>query len=148
VSGLGVCRMTARGWFALALLLPLLSCVSGSYIRFRADEPLSAEAIERLQPGVTTLEDGLRSLGAPTHVFEYRDSGMALLWSWLDTEDWGVSVSAPISDQVSASFDMDQTDDRRQGCMLWFGPDLVLERWRLGRIGELVATRARPSAVE
>jgi hypothetical protein len=32
--------------------------------------------------------------------------------------------------------------------MLWFGPDLVLERWQLGRIGELVATRARPSAVE
>ena len=40
----------------------------------------------------------------------------------------------------------DLTDTTLPGCVLWFGPDLVLERWQRGTLGDLLPGRQRPSA--
>ena len=137
-----------RPFAAGLLLLPMLSlsaCVG--YIRFRVDEPIAETALQQLQPG-QELGACLALLGAPNQVFEYRGNGMALLWVWRDTDDWSVNLNLPLQDQVSASFELDLTDSALPGCVLWFGEDLRLERWRSGTLGELVPSRVRPSAVE
>jgi hypothetical protein len=130
----------------LLLLLPLATCVSASYVRRCIDEPVPAAALQGLRPGASTLHECLERLGAPTQVFEYRGDGMALLWSWLDSREWGGSVSAPVADRVSANLDLEYGDDARVGCMLWFDSGLVLERWQQGPIGVLLPRRTRPAA--
>ncbi|MCA8975379.1 MAG: hypothetical protein KDC98_11710 [Planctomycetes bacterium] len=126
--------------------LPLGSCTV--YMRYRVDEPVPPAALATLRPGQSALGECLEALGAPDRAFEYDCDGVALLWSWLDTHDWSFEVQVPVYDRVSADFQLDLSSDRRQGCLLWFGPDLVLERFRQGRIGELLPGRSRPSAVE
>jgi len=131
--------------FAASLLLPLGSCVG--YLRFRIDEPIAEAVLQQLQTG-QELGGCLMLLGAPNQVFEYRGDGMALLWVWRDTDDWSLDVRVPLQDRISASFELDMTDAVLPGCVLWFGPDLKLERWRSGTLGELLPERVRPSEVE
>jgi hypothetical protein len=118
------------------------SCVV--YNRTRKDEPVAPDLLAVLRPG-QSLDDCMRSLGAPNQCFEYRGDGVAMLWAWSDTDALSVDVSLPLQDQVSASFDLDLADTEAQGCMLWFGPDLRLERWKQGRLGDLLPGRTRPS---
>lgn len=127
----------------------LVSTLSGClvYDRTRIDEPIPAGDFAALQAG-QELGDCLRCLGAPTHVYEYRGDGMALLWAWQDSDQWSLDVSVPLQDQLSASFDLDLGSLDAQGAMLWFGPDLRLERFRQGRLGDLLPVRTRPSVVE
>lgn len=134
-----VCSLSL--WLCLCLCLP--SCLG--YVRYRTDEPVALGSLEALQAGQDDLTACLAALGAPARAFEFRGSGMALLWVWRDVDDWSFDVSVPLQDNVSASFELDLTDTELPGCMLWFGPDLVLERWRRGTIGELLPARARPS---
>ena len=137
---------------AAAVLLATLAagCVQGSYNRIAVDEPLRDEMVAPLQTGVDTLELCLARLGAPHRVFEYRvgqdgSSGVALLWLWREAAGWGIEVSGG-TDDASGSFSFDLTDTTLPGCVLWFGPDLVLERWQRGTLGELLPGRQRPSA--
>ena len=90
----------------------------------------------------------LAALGAPELVFEYRGNGAALLWTWRDVAGWSFHVSIPVIDRASARFQLDLTDTDQPGCMLWFGPDLVLESWRTGTLGEILPGRVRPAVVE
>lgn len=138
-------RWLGRGIAAVGLAL-LPSCVG--YLRFRENEPLERERIEALRPGVDDLGQCLSQLGAPVHVFEYRIDGMVLLWTWQDTDDWSLDVSLPVTDFANAEFELDLTASERPGCALWFGPDLILERVRQGRIGDLLDPRARPRFVD
>lgn len=138
---------TTRGWPLLAALLA--GCVTGSYSHTSVNEPLPQEWLAALQPGTDTLASCLERLGAPNRVFEYRvgpdrTSGMALLWVWRDEAGFGVEVSGAVKD-ISGSVSYDQLNKELPGCVLWFGPDLVLETWRQGRIGDLLPRRARPS---
>jgi len=132
-----------------ALAVGLLSMLSGCivYDRTRVDEPVPAADFAALASG-QELGDCLRRLGAPTHVYEYRGDGMALLWAWQDSDQWSLDVSVPLQDQLSASFDLDVGAVDAQGAMLWFGPDLRLERFRQGRLGDLLPVRTRPSLVD
>lgn len=134
-----------RAWL-LAALLPLTSCVG--YMRFQVDEPISMSALAQLRPGASELAECLAVLGAPDQVFEYRGSGMALLWSWRDTDDWSLNVSIPVTDVANASFEFDMTAREIPGCVLWISPDLLLERWQVGSLGHLLAGRTRPAVVE
>lgn len=140
--------MTRRAGIALATLaLAAAGCVSGSYARATIDEPLPTARLDALQAGRDDLAACLRVLGAPHRVFEYRTdgggpSGAALLWFWRDSRGFGVEVSSP-SDQVPGSVSFDFAGADLPGCMLWFGPDLVLERWQQGLVGDLLP-RLRP----
>jgi hypothetical protein len=144
--------VTERRRSAAALPLPLLlltACVTGSYRHVSVDEPVALTTLTALQPGTHDLATCLARLGAPHRVLEYhvapdRTSGMALVWTWRDAAGFGVEVSGGQED-VNVSFEYEALQTDLPGCVLWFGPDLVLERWRHGNLGELLATRRRPA---
>lgn len=134
----------------LLLLAALGGCVTGSYNHVVIDEPIDALTLATLQPGRDTLAACLARLGAPNHAFEYGivadgSAGMALLWHWRDAAGWGLNVSSG-DDNVPGRLSYDALTTELTGCMLWFGPDLVLERWRAGPVGELVPGRRRPQS--
>lgn len=138
----------SRAAHALAVLCTAWLCAGClGYVRTRIDEPLPPSTLERLVEGGSTLAECLADLGAPVHALEYRGDGMALIWTWQDEGDWSFDVSLPVSDSVNVSFDLDLTATDRPGAVLWFGPDLVLERWRQGLLGDLLPTRSRPAPV-
>jgi hypothetical protein len=73
---------------------------------------------------------------------------VALLWTWRDVAGWGIDVSAG-TDEASANFSFNQDQADQPGCVLWFDPELRLERVRWGLVGELLPDRVRPApAVE
>lgn len=132
----------------LLAVVALGGCVTGSYDRETLDEPTPLARLEALHPGRDDLASCLQRLGAPHRVFEYRagpdqEAGAALLWFWRDSSGLGIEVSSP-SDQVPGSVRFDLSGTDLPGCMLWFGPDLVLERWQQGMVGDLLPGRARP----
>jgi hypothetical protein len=129
----------------MAGLLP--GCLSLSYNRMSVGEPVADATLQALRPGRASLADCLAALGAPEFVYEHRTSGMALLWFWKETAGWGVELSSA-SDDVPARLTLELEGAELPGCMLWFGPDLVLERWRLGTIGDLLRDRVRPVLVD
>lgn len=144
-------RGAARRAGSLAAAALAAACVTGSYSRERFNEPVPPERLAALAPGVDTLASCLAALGAPNRVFEYRvgpdrGSGAALLWYWRDEPGWGLTVSVPIR-QASARLTIDRLSAELPACVLWFDERLVLERWREGRIGELIPGRLRPAPV-
>ena len=130
----------------LASLWALSSCLG--YIRSRVNEPVPAAALAALRIGQDDLGVCLSALGAPVHVFEYGGDGMVLLWSWQDIDDWSLDVSVPVTDFANAEFELDLTATERLGCLLWFGPDLVLSGWRRGQLGDLLTARQPPRYIE
>ena len=131
---------------AALLLVAIAPAACLSYERTRVDEPLAAQELAQLVDGRSTLGECLAALGAPTAVMEYRGDGMALVWSWQDEDEWGFELSVPVTDQANVNFNLDLGAADRPGAVLWFGPDLVLERWRQGRLGELLPRRVRPAS--
>lgn len=132
-----------------ALLTAASACVRGTWSRRTVDEPVPPAVLAALRPGEHDLGACLAALGAPNRVFEYRvapdgTAGMALLWYWQDQSGWGIDVSSG-TDDAPGSFEYDESDAALPGCMLWFGPDLLLERWRSGPVGDLHPGRVRPS---
>ena len=138
----------------LGWLLPLLcaGCVTGEWRQDSRDEPFPALRVEALRPGTDTLRECLASLGAPHHVFEYAvagdgASGMALVWISRDASGFGIDVSSG-TDEVPGSFQFDSDDVELPACVLWFDRELLLERWRIGTVGELLRSRVRPAPVD
>jgi hypothetical protein len=151
MNGARAAALRAAPRLALVAVMPLLAplggCVSGSFSHRSIDEPIAGERLAALQPGATTLGDALERLGAPNRVYEYRlaadgTAGMALLWFWRDAAGWGLSFSVG-RDDVPGSVSIDRLSADLPACMLWFGPDLVLERWRKGTVGDLAPARRR-----
>lgn len=139
-----------RALLLLALSLLGASCVRLSYVVRTSEAPLPDGVLQPLQPGVTDLEACLMHLGAPNHVFEYRVHGMALLWHYVDSSGWGVSLSYSV-DRVapSASLNFDSDDADTTGVMLWFDQDLKLIRWQKGLVSQLTAGfRRQPTDLE
>ncbi|MCR9243420.1 MAG: hypothetical protein NXI31_00205 [bacterium] len=130
--------------FAVAAVAP--SCIG--YIRSRVNEPVPTQVLTSLRIGQDDLGACLAALGAPVHVFEYDGDGMVLLWSWQDIDDWSLDVSVPVTEFANAEFELDLTATERLGCVLWFGPDLVLSGWRRGQLGDLVTVRQPPRYIE
>jgi hypothetical protein len=136
----------------LVALLATAGCVTGSYNHVSADEPIADERVAALAAGKATLTDCLSALGAPNRVFEYDvgadgRSGAALLWYWRDQSGWGLDVSSG-DESLPGSVSFESVAGELPGYMLWFGPDLVLERARRGTVGDLVPGRLRPSRVD
>ena len=139
--------MVGGAWFATAMAGLLPGCLSLAYERTTVGEPVADATLQALRPGRDSLADCLAALGAPELVYEHRTHGMALLWFWKETAGWDLEVSSP-SDEVPASVALELRDAELPGCMLWFGPDLLLERWRAGTIGDLLRDRVRPTIVD
>jgi hypothetical protein len=129
----------------VAGLLP--GCLSLSYNRMSVGEPVADATLQALRPGRDSLADCLGALGAPECVYEQRAGGIALLWFWKETAGWGLELSSP-SDDVPGRLTLEFEGAELPGCMLWFGPGLVLERWRQGTIGDLLRDRVRPTLVD
>lgn len=134
-----------------AVVLATGGCVTGNYGHTSFDEPIADERVAALVPGQASLTDCLQTLGAPSRVFEYRvgptgESGMALLWFWRDQAGWGLDASSG-DDAIPGSVSFDAVATDLPGFVLWFGPDLRLERARKGTLGDLLPGRLRPSAV-
>jgi hypothetical protein len=131
------------------LLLPLCAgCVSFAWERESRYAPVQHATLVRLEPG-RTLADCLAELGAPLWVWEHVEGeaqAAALAWGWFDERDLGIRVSVPVSEELSASFDYDQIDQRMQGLVLFFDQDWRLTRWRSGFLRDLTREARRPPA--
>jgi hypothetical protein len=133
---------------ALLAAVPLLcGCVTAQYERERRHDPLPASALARLEPGASDLEHCLAALGAPLWVRAHGAGGLALAYGWQDARRWRLSVSAPVSRQMNASF---RYERGRSGL---YGHVLFLDGgWRLQRVVEgwldAIVEPAPPAAVE
>ncbi len=143
-------KRTARLLLLLLATAPAPGCVSANYSSDAVDEPIAPATIAALRPGHDTLTTCLAALGAPNRVTEYLaapdgKAGAVLLWYWQATAGWGVKGSGGRKGPGSLAIDM--TIANLPGCMLWFGPDLVLERVHAGKVGEL-DQRVRPASID
>ena len=131
-------RMAGRSCL-LALALLLQGCVNVYWEVEHVQEPITDGTLAKLEPGKDDLGRCLQVLGAPHFVWEYAGNGAALAWVSSDTSAWGFSVSYSIEWFAPTSFRWDQGFANLPGVVLWFGPDLVLERWKRGRMRDLIS---------
>lgn len=110
--------------------------------------PLSAASIQALQPGETDLTTALEQLGAPLYVWPTAADGLALAYGWFNEVSWNVSVSVPVTSNLSANFDYDQADARLEGVVLFFDRDDQLMGLRQGLLVELVRGTRLPPPVD
>lgn len=90
-------------------LAALASCSGLRFQHIRAGQAPDLRASRALEPGNATLEECLRALGAPVAVEEAEGGGgRVLTWAWEHVHGWGVFVSLPLSDWVSASLNYDR----------------------------------------
>ena len=136
-------RALRAGAFAAALVLSASSCVRLSYNRETVHVPIEDARLAELFPG-DGLERCLTVLGAPLTVRELGGGKSALVYGWLDQKGWGVNVSTPVADNVSASLDYDRVDSRARGFLLLFDADQRLEIARRGLLRDLLLELPRP----
>lgn len=136
---------------AAIVALGLLSsgCVTFKYERHLTHEALPEDAIAGLEIGTSDIGDALRALGAPLYVWEGQGDAVVLAWGHENRREVGFSVSVPVLDQGSASFDYDDVSSRLEGYVLLFGADLKLELVRAGLLRDLArVSRRRPGTPE
>ena len=135
----------ARWIAALVPVLCLTSCLSVKWQRRRAYDAVTDEQLEQLQAEDADLAGVLESLGAPLDVREYQRAGMVLSYGWSSSETWGVGLSVPVAESLSASVNYDQLDASSPGVVLFLDGDLRLVRWRRGLLGDLTRDLDRPA---
>ena len=126
----------------------LCACVTLNYNRELQYVPLSDEAVEAMRPGETDLTAALAELGAPLYVWPTSADGLAIAYGWFNEVAWNVSVSVPVTSNLSASFDYDQADVRLQGVVLFFDEDDQLVDVRRGLLVDLARGTRLPPPVE
>ena len=131
---------------AACLLTVLSSCLSVEWSRDRRLEPISDAEIAEIRPGETELDDVLDAFGAPLFVREYKTYGAEVSYGWFSEQGWGFTVSLPVSDSYSLSFDYDQINARMRGLVLLFDDDLQLVSARRGYLRELLGDVNRQPA--
>lgn len=106
------------------------SCASGGLTQMRWQQPPDELAVKQLQPGMD-LQQCLDLLGAPSEVGQDDDqSGRRYLtWEWLQESGWNLSLSVPVSDNSSASYQYTRTKNQIKHLQLVFDPS-----WRLEEI--------------
>ncbi|GAB4146477.1 MAG: hypothetical protein Fur0037_14550 [Planctomycetota bacterium] len=131
----------------LALGALVQACVRGSYYVHHYDQAPDPSAVAGLVPGKDDLGSCLARLGAPHFVFEYARDGAALAWAYGAESGLGFGAAYTVQDFANVSFDFDNAWRDLDGLVLWFREDLVLERWRRGRLADLTRDlRRRPAA--
>ena len=130
----------------VAVALALAGCVSVEWRRETRFAPPRAAAIAALVPGETTVAEVLAALGAPFHVWEYKEDGVALAYGSSRQRDLGLTVSVPVFERTSARLDYDDVHERLRGVVLTFGPDWRLEQVREGYLRDLERAYGRRPA--
>ena len=136
-------------WRALVFLPLCAGCASLTWQRDSRNSPLPPEAVARLEAGQTELGDCLALFGAPLWVWEHIEHGRpaaALAYGWFDAQDLGFSVSVPLTDWYSASYNYDRVDQRMKGLVLFFDEHWTLLSWRTGLLHDLTQEERRPPA--
>ncbi len=136
-----------RPLVALACLLG--GCVSVSFDRSRGFEPVADAVLLELREGKADLAQCLRRLGAPVHVHELPDGGMALAWAWLDSLGWGIQVSVALRGvNLSADYDAERRDF--EGAVLFFDGEQRLVKVERGLLRDFLRARERhpPATVD
>lgn len=136
--------MTSR-LLALAAALLAGGCLQFQLERDNQLRPVREEHVARLVPGESTLGECLDALGAPLFVRERQTYGAELAYGWFKQWDWGLTVSMPVTDQFSASFNYDEVDAKLRGVVLLFDEDWKLEVVRTGFLRDLVAREVTPA---
>ena len=131
------------------LALGLGSCLQLRFQREARFEPVDELAAAALVPGEADLARCLATFGAPLWVFEVPTPdgvGAALAWGSFYQSNWGVQLSAPVTDWANASVDYDDIDESMRGLVLFFDADWKLTAKRLGLLRDLTASlrRKRP----
>jgi hypothetical protein len=140
----------------LPATLPLLSLLFGcsvsvDYERASSEEPIAEARTAVLRPGGDTLASSLRSLGAPTYVWECDDGSVATAYAWEDGGGWGFSFGFALRNGVNASFSWTRERLDVPGVVLLFDEALALLQVRRGRLDEIaeeLGRTRRPSVVE
>ncbi len=133
---------------ACAAALACAACLQVGYRRQHVESVPGEESVARLAAGASTLSDALAQLGAPLDVWEGAGGGPVLAYGGMDTAEWAVTVSVPVTDYSSASFSYADFDARTRGVVLLFDADLVLTLVRRGYLRDLrQETRRRAPAV-
>jgi hypothetical protein len=142
--------MTTRASLALALVFGLATsgCLRASFERHYQLHPVAKEQVATLVPGETSLEECLAQLGAPLWVRERQTYGTEIAYGWSKASDWGLSLSLPVTEHSSASFNYDEIDSKLRGVVLLFDEDWRLEVVRAGYLRELVAPEVRPAYID
>jgi hypothetical protein len=122
-------------------------CLSLRWQRSTTDRPPESERLAALVPGVSDLDACLVELGAPNEVWELPGGGAALAWAWSRGRSLGASVSVPLAEHASASFDYDRADASREAHVAFFDRSFVLRELRQGRLADLRAS-ASPALPE
>jgi len=139
----------AASMLAIASTLGSTACVSFTYERHVAFEPIPDAAVSTLVIGTSTLGDALDRMGAPLYVWEGVDGAVVLGYGFENQREVGINVSVPVIDRQSASFNYDDVAKRLEGYVLVFDRDLKLHIVRRGLLRDLaLATRSRPSFEE
>jgi hypothetical protein len=136
-------------WKALVFLPLCAGCATLTWQRESRNRPVPAEAVARLEAGKTELGECLALFGAPLWVWEDVEHGRpaaALAYGWFDARDFGFSVSFPLTDYYSASYNFDRIDQRMQGLVLFFDEHWRLLSWRTGLLHDLTHEERRPPA--
>jgi len=139
----------ARSIAVLLAALACSSCVSFTWQRTVAFEPVSADAVESLRAEQSDVREVLGKLGAPIYVWEGMNRETVLAYGSLNERQVGFRVSVPVFDNMSASLSYDDAARRLQGYVLVFDADDKLRIVRAGLLRDLAEiVRARPATVE
>lgn len=133
----------------VAALGLLGGCVSVNFDRTRGLEPVSADVLLDLRESRADLTMCLRRLGAPSHVHELPDDGMALAWAWIDSLGWGIQVSVSLRGvNLSADYDAERRDF--EGAVLFFDREQRLVKVERGLLRDFLRPPDRhpPATVE
>ena len=140
--------MTRSAFVAWCAALLVSSCVQAQFERNNQLRPVVEEDLLQFVPGETKLDDCLAVLGAPLFVRERQTYGAELAYGWFHQTDWGLSVSLPVAENVSASFNYDELDEKLRGVVLLFDEDWTLEVVRTGYLRDLVAREVTPAYLD
>lgn len=127
-----------------ALVLVSSGCVSGGWRREIRFSPISEGRIASLKAEHSTLEHCLETLGAPLYVWEYKQDGLAIAYGFYRSNEFGVSLSLPVTREASASFDYEDERTHLHGYVLFFGPDWKLIEVQGGELRDLERVHVRP----
>lgn len=131
---------------ALAALLLAPSCIGFEWERDREMRWVPPEASARLSVG-DDLSRCLDLLGAPAWLWEYRGDGLALAWGASEVRNLGFSVSVPITERASGSFNYNHVNEGFRGVLVTFDSDWRVESVATGYLRDLVAGLRQPPAL-
>ncbi|WP_336175007.1 outer membrane protein assembly factor BamE domain-containing protein [Alloalcanivorax xenomutans] len=94
IKGLNI-RLLATALFSVLLLGGCATATSGA--QFNAD------AVQQLQPGVTTTDDARAILGEPQQIVTLQDGNQLYVWQYVESKARGTSVNTAIQ-QASVLF--------------------------------------------